>query len=123
MRKIIIALSFFIFIIQTSAWSQITLTQLPSGGNKKAWVGERVGLTDITIHYDRPGVKSREGKIWGELVHTGFTDQGFGNSKQAPWRAGANESTTIEFSNDVTIEGQPLKAGKYGFFKIMKDVC
>ncbi len=65
MRKIIIVLSFFIFIIQISAWSQITLTQLPSGGNKKAWVGERVGLTDITIHYDRPGVKGREGRFGG----------------------------------------------------------
>lgn len=98
------------------AFAQITLTQLPSGGNKKAMVGERIGLTDVTIHYDRPAVKGREGKIWGQLVHTGFTDQGFGSSKAAPWRAGANENTTIEFSNDVTIEGQPLKAGKYGLF-------
>jgi tetratricopeptide (TPR) repeat protein len=96
--------------------SQITLTMLPSGGNKKALVGERIGLTDVLITYDRPGVKGREGKIWGQLVHSGFTDQGFGSSKAAPWRAGANENTTISFSNDVTIEGQPLKAGKYGFF-------
>jgi len=96
--------------------AQITLTQLPSGGNKKAWIGERVGLTDITIHYDRPAVKGREGKIWGSLVHTGFVDQGFGNSKAAPWRAGANENTVIEFSGDVKVEGQPLKKGKYGFF-------
>ena len=102
--------------LTTISYSQITLTQLPSGGNKKAFVGERVGLTDITIHYDRPGVKGREGKIWGQLVPAGFVDLGFGNSKAAPWRAGANENTTIEFSNDVTIEGQPLKAGKYGFF-------
>jgi tetratricopeptide (TPR) repeat protein len=104
------------FIISTAIHAQITLTQLPSGGNKKAMVSERVGLTDITIHYDRPGVKGREGKIWGQLVPVGYADQGFGTSKAAPWRAGANENTTIEFSNDVTIEGQPLKAGKYGFF-------
>ena len=104
--------SFFI----TNAFSQITLTQLPSGGNKKAVVGERIGLTDVTIHYDRPAVKGREGKIWGGLVHTGFVDQQFGSSKAAPWRAGANENTTIEFSNDVKIEGKPLKKGKYGFF-------
>lgn len=100
----------------TTSFAQITLTQLPSGGNKKAMVGERIGLTDVTIHYDRPGVKGREGKIWGQLVPAGFVDLGFGNSKAAPWRAGANENTTIEFSNDVTIEGQPLKKGKYGFF-------
>lgn len=99
-----------------SSNAQITLTGLPSGGNKKAWVGERIGLTDVEVRYDRPGVKGREGKLWGQLVHPGFTDQGFGSSKAAPWRAGANENTTIAFSNDVTIEGQPLKAGKYGFF-------
>jgi hypothetical protein len=96
--------------------SQIPLTVLPSGGNKKASVSERIGLTDVMIHYDRPGVKGREGKIWGQLVHTGFIDQGFGSSKAAPWRAGANENTTIEFSRPVKIEGQSLPAGKYGFF-------
>lgn len=79
-------------------------------------VAEQLGLTKVTINYDRPGVKGREGKIWGQLVPVGFTDQGFGSSKAAPWRAGANECTTIEFSTDVTIEGKPLAAGKYGFF-------
>lgn len=92
------------------------LTTAPSGGNKKATVGEQVGLTKVVINYDRPGVKKREGKIWGELIPVGYTDQGFGNTKQAPWRAGANENTTIEFSTDVKVEGQPLPAGKYGFF-------
>ncbi len=92
------------------------LTTVPNGGNKKAMVGERIGLTDVTIHYDRPGVKGREGKIWGALVPYGFTDLGFGTSKAAPWRAGANENTTIEFSTDVNIEGKPLAAGRYGFF-------
>jgi len=96
--------------------AQIPLTVLPSGGNKKAVIGEQIGLTKVTINYDRPGVKGREGKIWGQLVHTGYTDQGFGNTKQAPWRAGANENTTIEFSTDVKIEGKDLAAGKYGFF-------
>ena len=96
--------------------AQIPLTVLPSGGNKKASVSERIGLTDVTIHYDRPGVKGREGKIWGQLVPVGFTDPGFGSSKSSPWRAGANENTTFEFSTDVKIEGQALPAGKYGFF-------
>jgi hypothetical protein len=104
---IISALSFTVF-------SQ--LITAPSGGNKKASVSERIGLTDVTIHYDRPAVKGREGKIWGQLVHVGFTDLGFGSTKAAPWRAGANENTTIEFSTDVKVEGQSLPAGKYGFF-------
>ena len=96
--------------------AQIPLTVSPSGGNKKAIVGEQIGLTRVIINYDRPGVKGREGKIWGQLVHTGYTDQGFGSSKQAPWRAGSNENTSIEFTTDVKINGQSLPAGKYGFF-------
>jgi len=96
--------------------SNAQLTSLPSGGNKKAAVTERIGLTDVTINYDRPAVKGREGQIWGKLVPEGYTDQGFGTSKAAPWRAGANENTTITFTSDVTIEGKPLPAGKYGFF-------
>ncbi len=103
-------------LLTVFSFAQIPLTVAPSGGNKKACISERVGLTDVTIHYDRPAVKGREGKIWGQLVPIGFTDPGFGSSKAAPWRAGANQNTTIEFSTDVTVEGQKLSAGRYGFF-------
>ena len=97
----------------SSSFSQIILTTLPSGNNKKASVTERIGLTDVTIHYDRPGVKGREGKIWNTPVaHYGFVDQGHGTSYSAPWRAGANENTTISFSHPVSIEGKDLPAGK-----------
>src|SRR6187200_657763 len=115
MKKFTAILS-MLFFISMIAYSQIPLTVLPSGGNKKAFIGEQIGLTKVVISYDRPGVKGREGKVWGQLVPVGYTDQGFGNSKAAPWRAGANENTTLEFSTDVKIEGQPLPAGKYGFF-------
>lgn len=108
-------LAFFLFAFTTSR-AQFPLSTLPSGGNKKASVTERIGITDITLHYDRPAVKGRDGQIWGKLVPAGYTDQGFGTSKAAPWRAGANENTTIEFSTDVKIEGQDLPAGKYGLF-------
>ena len=103
-------------LLLVQQWSVAQLTTVASGGNKKAWVGERIGLTDITIHYNRPAVKGREGKIWGALVPYGFTDLEYGTSKSAPWRAGANENTTIEFSTDVLVEGKKLAAGKYGFF-------
>ncbi len=112
MRKSILTVSTLLLAI--TAFSQ--LTTVPDGGNKKAFVGERIGITDVTIHYDRPGVKKREGEIWGKLVHTGFIKQDFGNQKEAPWRAGANENTTIEFSTPVSIEGKPLPAGRYGLF-------
>jgi hypothetical protein len=103
-------------LLATTVCSHAQMTTPPPGGNKKAMVGEQIGLTKVMINYDRPGVKGREGKIWGQLVHAGFIDQGFGSSKSAPWRAGANENTTIEFSTDVMIEGKSLPAGKYGFF-------
>lgn len=94
-----------------------TLKSIPNGNNKKAMVAEQIGITNVEIHYDRPGVKGREGKIYGTpVVHTGYIDQGFGSSKAAPWRAGANENSTIEFSTDVKIEGKDLPAGKYAFF-------
>ena len=99
------------------AFCQITLPA--GGGNKKASVSEWIGITNVKIDYDRPGVKEREGKIWGSLVHYGFADLHYGTSKAAPWRAGANENTTIEFSTEVSIEGNPLPAGKYGFFIAM----
>ena len=114
-RKLSALFTMLCFIFSASA----QLTTPPDGGNKKASVSERIGITDVTIHYDRPGVKGREGKIWNGLVHVGYKDLGFGTSKAAPWRAGANENTTITFSTDVKIEGQPLKAGTYGFFIAM----
>jgi hypothetical protein len=104
-----------------SGFSQNVKSVSP-GGNRKAFVGEQIGITNVTIHYDRPGVKGREGNIYGTpVVHKGFQDLGFGTSKAAPWRAGANENTTIEFTTDVKIEGKDLPAGKYGFFVAYDD--
>lgn len=67
-----------------------------------------IGETTVTINYSQPGVKGRT--IWGELVPFGKV-----------WRAGANETTTFEVSNDVMIEGKELKAGKYGFYIIPNE--
>ncbi|HLX67059.1 MAG TPA: DUF2911 domain-containing protein, partial [Puia sp.] len=109
---ILLAVLQFAFLPHSNA----QLTALPDGGNKKASVTERIGITDVTINYSRPAVKGREGKIWGQLIPVGYAEQGLGDTKAVPWRAGANENTTIEFSTDVTVEGQPLPAGKYGLF-------
>ncbi len=117
-KKLLLAITTLLFSFFSFSQSLFTM---PDGGNKKASVSERIGITDVTIHYDRPAVKGIEGKIWGELVPKGFTDQGFGTSKAAPWRAGANENTTFHFSTDVMVEGQPLRAGTYGFFVAMGD--
>lgn len=92
------------------------LTTPADGGNKRASVSERIGLTEVSLTYDRPALKGRDGKIWGQLVHFGLADLGFGTSKAAPWRAGANENTVFSTTGDVKIEGKILPAGKYGLF-------
>lgn len=114
------------FIALTTFPLHAQLISLPDGGvNQKMWAGQRVGVTDIEIRWNAPGVKGREGKIWGtNVAYYGFTDIGFGTAQSSPWRAGANECTTMEFSTDVTIDGKPLAAGKYGFFiALYPDSC
>ena len=67
----------------------------------KATVTQTVGVTEVSIHYNQPGVKGRT--IWGELVPYGEV-----------WRTGANENTTITFGTPVKIGGTELPAGTYG---------
>ena len=109
-----------LFAFGNRAFSQ-AITLPPSGGNQKSSVTQWIGPVSVTITYSSPNVHApngddRKGKIWGGLVHYGYIDQGFGPAKAAPWRAGANENTTITFSNDVKVEGKDLKAGTYGLF-------
>ncbi len=88
-------------------------------GSQMAKVSQRIGITDVTIVYSRPSVNDRE--VWGKLVPYGMNNLGFGTAKESPWRAGANENTIIKFTDDVTIEGQALKAGKYGLHMIVNE--
>jgi len=99
------------------AWSQMTLP--PSGGNQKSEVSQYMGLVKVTIVYSSPDVAGRE--IWGKLVPYGLANLNLLKSTEqnpSPWRAGANENTTITFSNDVEVEGKPIKAGTYGLHMI-----
>src|ERR1700730_6527820 len=84
--------------------SQATELNIPRV-SQRGTVSQRVGLTDITITYHRPAVGGRE--IWGKTVPYGKV-----------WRAGANENSTISFSDDVSVEGKPPAAGTYGFHTI-----
>ncbi|HEX7708986.1 MAG TPA: DUF2911 domain-containing protein [Thermoanaerobaculia bacterium] len=88
-------------IATTAAFGQVQAPR-PS---PKASLTQAVGITDITINYNRPGVRGRQ--IWGGLVPY---DQ--------VWRTGANEATTISFSNDVVIDGQKLPKGMYSLHTI-----
>jgi hypothetical protein len=70
-----------------------------------ASITQTAGVTDITIKYSRPGVKGRP--IWGALV-----------PYDKVWRTGANDATTIAFSDDVTVDGSKLAAGTYSLHTI-----
>lgn len=107
------------FIILTifsyNAYSQAI--RIPQNSNFPSSAGRKVGVTEIEIRWNAPGVKGREGKIWGtDIAYFGTQVLGYGSNVESPWRAGADECTTISFSTDVTINGKPLAAGKYALF-------
>ncbi|AYN68330.1 DUF2911 domain-containing protein [Euzebyella marina] len=64
---------------------------------------QKVGLTDVTLEYSRPSMRGRT--IFGGLEEYGEL-----------WRTGANARTKITFSDDVTVDGQQLKAGSYSIY-------
>lgn len=119
MKKVITLVMTLLCVFQMA---QAQLDLPPAAGNPRATISEEVGITSITIKYSRPDVNKREGKIFGEgnAVTYGFSTANFlTNKNTSPWRAGANESTTITFEHDVKVEGQPIKAGTYGLFMAM----
>ncbi|MBK9270936.1 MAG: DUF2911 domain-containing protein [Saprospiraceae bacterium] len=111
-----------VFMIQLTLVSVVTelnaqALRIPYSTNHACISGRKIGVTDILITWNAPGVKGREGKIWGtEIAYYGTQVLGFGSNVPSPWRAGADECTTMSFSTDVTINGRNLAAGKYGFF-------
>lgn len=94
----------------------ITQPRTPSPG---ATVTQTVGISTIAINYSRPSVKGRE--VYGKLVPYGWNKQGFGNNLDAPWRAGANENTTITLSSQAKVEGKSVPAGTYGLFFVINQ--
>ena len=99
MRKILIALA--IIVTQFTIEAQIKTPQ----ASPKATIDQVVGLTDVEIVYSRPSARGRA--VFGNLVPFGQL-----------WRTGANENTMITFSDDVIIDGKPLKKGKYALYTI-----
>ena len=87
-----------------TATGETLMLDLPRA-SQHATVMQRIGITDITINYHRPLANGRQ--IWGKTVPYGQV-----------WRAGANENTTITFTDPVTIEGQSLDKGTYGLHMI-----
>lgn len=71
----------------------------------KAVIHQQIGVTDISISYNRPQVKGRE--IFGKLIPFGKV-----------WRTGADQNTVLTFTTDVQINGTEVKAGAYGLHTI-----
>lgn len=97
MVRIIVAL--VVCIASFTVEAQIKVPQ----ASPKSVINQTVGLTEVEIDYHRPSAKGRA--VFGNLVPFGEV-----------WRAGANENTTIQFSDDVVINGAPLKKGKYALY-------
>jgi hypothetical protein len=110
----------------SAALAQIT-TPRPS---QKASVMQRIGVTDVTITYSRPGVRERA--IWGDPLPEQDKVKGeatLDNQNERPkgapvvpyghlWRVGANEATQFVVTDDVLINGQKLPAGSYSLHAI-----
>lgn len=70
-----------------------------------AAVSQTIGTTVVEVTYGRPSVNDR--LIFGGLVPW-----------DEVWRTGANESTVVVFSDDVTVEGEPVEAGTYSLYTL-----
>jgi hypothetical protein len=99
MKKIIVVLA--VFMSHFAVQAQIKTPQ----ASPRAIVSQMVGLTEVELNYSRPGAKGRP--VFGNLVPFGKL-----------WRTGANENTTISFSDDVIIDGKTLKKGKYALYTV-----
>src|SRR4051794_26753419 len=73
--------------------------------SQAATVSQRIGLTDLSITYHRPGVGGRT--VWGGIVPYGQV-----------WRAGANENTVLTLGTDAIVGGVRVPAGSYGVHMI-----
>lgn len=105
MLKLIHLSAVLILVLSFSVAAQQLKTPRPS---PDVTVIQYVGVTEVKIDYSSPGVKGR--KVWGELVPFGEV-----------WRTGANEATTITFSDPVKINGTELPAGTYGIHTIPNE--
>src|SRR3712207_6668223 len=124
-RKLLPLAAAALFALASLAQAQGVRLPRPS---QKASVMQTIGVTDVTITYSRPGVKGR--KIGGDppagaAAGTATLDDARARPKDAVivpyghvWRAGANEATTFTVTDDVLVNGQPLKAGTYSLHTI-----
>jgi len=101
MKKLNLILSTIAIVIATNAYAQVQMPQ-PSPTSE---IKQNIGLMEATITYSRPS--ARERKIFGDLV-----------MYNELWRTGANASSKLNLSDEVTINGQKIPAGTYALYSI-----
>lgn len=97
MKPFFIAATVLLTVV--SGYSQV---QTPAA-SPAAKIQQAVGLTEVTVDYNRPSAKGRN--IFGNLVPFGKI-----------WRTGANSNTVISFGDDVIVQGQTLPRGEYALY-------
>ena len=91
---------------QINVFGQYQIGLIPRSSPDRS-VSKTIGTTDVTITYGSPSVSNRV--VWGDLVPY---DQ--------IWRAGANNATTLEVSDDIIINGTVIAQGRYALFILPK---
>jgi tetratricopeptide (TPR) repeat protein len=124
--------AFLILLVTMSATAQQPPTQYkPLYPSQKASVMQTIGVTDVTISYSRPAIKGRtifadappemEARAKGDATLDNQNERKPGEPivpYNHVWRAGANDATVFQVTDDVLINGQPLKAGMYSLSAI-----
>ena len=101
MKKLIVLLFSIYFLSYSPVFAQLKMPQVSSSQT----ITQEFGLGSVTVKYSRPNVKGR--KVFADLAPYGDV-----------WRTGANTVTTVSFSDDITLEGQAVKAGEYALLTI-----
>jgi hypothetical protein len=109
-------LPFFILLFAVSIQAQIAVPR----ESQRQEISQTVGDTKISVVYHRPNVKGRAlfGCQTTDVIPVGGKNYDCLVPSGQVWRTGANENTTFEINNDVTVNGQKLPAGKYGLHTI-----
>lgn len=101
MKKFLVLFSLSLCFLSLPVLAQLKMPQVSSSQT----LIQEFGLGSVTVKYSRPNVKGRN--VFRDLVPYGEV-----------WRTGANTVTTINFTEDVTLEGQAVKAGEYALLTI-----
>ncbi len=105
LRSGLLVLSSLCFIASLSAQTPAAPKLEFPAPSPASTLKQRVGITDISVEYSRPGMKGRV--IFGDLVPF-----------DKVWRTGANSATKISFSTEVKLNGTAVPAGEYALFSI-----